>query len=111
VTIFRLYTGDDGKSYEEVLEGNVHPYGTPEGEFALPATGVFFLRRDRDTYPSFHNAPRRQYIFVLSGWLEFEVADGNRIHLDPGDVVLVEDTDGQGHITRGVADVAFVHLG
>ncbi len=52
----------------------------------------------RDTQP--HPAPRRQLVFVLDGELEIETGDGERRTFPPGDVVLVEDTAGRGHVTR-----------
>jgi len=110
MAIVHIYTGDDGRSHIEELSNVIPPFGTPERDRTQPATGIAFLRRDRDTFPGFHNTPRRQYIFVLTGSLEFEVADGDKRTLGSGEVILVEDVTGEGHITRGVADTAFVHL-
>jgi hypothetical protein len=110
LAIIRIFTGGDARSHIEELPDAIPSFGTPEENRTEPATGIAFLRRDRDTFPGFHNAPRRQYIFVLSGELEFEVAGGHKRTLKPGEVVLVEDVTGEGHITRGVADTAFVHL-
>jgi mannose-6-phosphate isomerase-like protein (cupin superfamily) len=110
MTIHRIYVDSEGESHTEVLEGCITPYGVPEPERTIPATGISFMRRDRDTFPGFHHTPRRQYIVVLSGWMTFEVGDGVKIELKPGDAVLVEDTHGRGHITKGVADVVFLHL-
>jgi quercetin dioxygenase-like cupin family protein len=52
----------------------------------------------------FHNAPRRQYVVVMSGTMEIEIADGTKRQLGPGDVLIAEDLTGKGHITRGVGD-------
>ena len=41
-----------------------------------------------------------QFIFVLQGNLEVEVSDGETRQFGAGAVILVEDTSGQGHITR-----------
>jgi hypothetical protein len=54
--------------------------------------------------------PERLFGIVLSGFMEFETSDGAVHRLSPGEVVLVEDTQGKGHITRcshGVT-VAFI---
>ncbi len=51
-----------------------------------------------------HNTPRRQFIVMLSGACEVEASDGERRTLGPGSVLLLEDTDGIGHITRRVGD-------
>jgi len=51
-----------------------------------------------------HNAPRRQFIVHLENAVEVEASDGERRRFGPGDVVLVEDTTGRGHITRWLGD-------
>ena len=52
----------------------------------------------------FHNAPRRQYVINLVGGVEIEVGDGSKRILRAGDVLLAEDTEGQGHISRALND-------
>jgi hypothetical protein len=47
-----------------------------------------------------HPAPCRQLCFLLSGELEVEVGDGKMRKLATGDVVLLEDLSGKGHVTR-----------
>ena len=46
----------------------------------------------------------RQYVITLSGQGEIEVGDGSKKLFEPGDVLLAEDTTGQGHVTRVVGD-------
>lgn len=58
----------------------------------------------------FHNAPRRQYVVVMSGQMEIEIGDGSKRVLDPGDVLVAEDLTGKGHITRGVGTQPRVSL-
>ena len=48
-------------------------------------------------------APRRQFIFVISGELEVEVSDGEKCRFGSGSIILVEDTKGKGHISRLVS--------
>jgi redox-sensitive bicupin YhaK (pirin superfamily) len=43
-----------------------------------------------------HNAPHRQYVITLSGRLEFETRTGARQVVEPGDILLAEDTSGGG---------------
>ena len=50
-----------------------------------------------------HPAPARQFIMPLSGEMEFEVSDGEKRVFGPGDVLLVEDTSGKGHISKMVS--------
>ncbi len=47
-----------------------------------------------------HQAPARQFVIVLEGELEAETTDGEVRTMGPGDIALVEDTTGRGHITR-----------
>jgi uncharacterized protein YceH (UPF0502 family) len=54
-----------------------------------------------DSYP--HVAPRRQFIVQLNGAVEIKVSDGETRRFDPGSVVLLEDTSGKGHTTRGLS--------
>ena len=49
-----------------------------------------------------HNAPRRQFVITLAGESEVEIGDGTKIRLYPGHILLAEDTEGQGHISRAV---------
>ena len=49
-----------------------------------------------------NNAPRRQYVITLSGESEVELGDGTKIRLHPGHILLAEDVDGQGHISRAL---------
>jgi hypothetical protein len=78
----------------------------------LTAAGVFDIfsqqhklplkRSTTTSFSDFHNAPRRQYVVVMSGAMEIEISDGTTRHLVPGDVLVAEDLTGKGHITRGV---------
>ena len=47
--------------------------------------------------------PDRQYVVNLEGEVEIEVGDGTKRILRTGDILLAEDTTGQGHISRAVA--------
>ena len=49
---------------------------------------------------SWHRAPRRQYVISLAGGISITASDGETRHIGAGEIVLVEDTTGKGHITR-----------
>ena len=51
-----------------------------------------------------HNAPHRQYVVTLSDRLEFETRSGAKQVVEPGDIILAEDTWGGGHRWRLVDD-------
>jgi hypothetical protein len=68
----------------------------------VPATGVIFRETSPGGVLDFHPAPRRQFVITLSGVGEIECGDGTRRRFGPGDIMLAEDTTGQGHITREI---------
>jgi uncharacterized cupin superfamily protein len=47
-----------------------------------------------------HNAPHRQYVITLSGRLEFETRSGKKQTVQPGDILLAEDTAGVSSTTN-----------
>lgn len=103
----RLYTDADGHSrFEDVeLPGETRgvAYAELVATFAepIPAQAVVFrnvLLEASDDTP--HNAPRRQFIIQVSGACEVETSTGDVRRFGPGSVLLVEDLDGRGHITR-----------
>ena len=101
--IVRVYTGADNKSHFEDIEVPLKS-GGKAGALSdlIKATGVIFRETGGDYNFDFHNAPRRQYVVNLEGEVEIEVGDGTKRILRTGDILLAEDTTGQGHISRAV---------
>ena len=106
----RIFTRPNGESAIELREvpmsGGERPISpTFEG-------GAMFFRETAEGHvQSYHNAPRRQLIFLTSGILELESSEGKRYVCRPGDLILAEDTAGKGHITRSLRDTrGFVHV-
>ncbi|MBE7520358.1 MAG: hypothetical protein HS107_14050 [Thermoflexaceae bacterium] len=98
----RVFTGDDGRSHIEELEIPLVPgrYGALS-ELA-PVEGVIFRVTPEGAELGFHNAPRRQFVITLEGVAEIECGDGTKRRFGPGDILLADDTTGQGHITREI---------
>ena len=68
----------------------------------LPATGIIF-REVPPTYDlDWHPAPRRQYIINLDAGVQLTASDGEARVIGAGEVVLVEDTMGKGHLSKSV---------
>jgi quercetin dioxygenase-like cupin family protein len=111
VGIFRIHTGEDGKSHIEEQNLKSHP------DLVSPRTAKSFYLREfaAGTFLDWHPAPRRQVVIVLSGELENGFRDGSVHRFGPGDTRIIEDTAGEGHTTRVVGDapclVAVVPLG
>ena len=101
--LVRVFTGDDGQSHFEDITVELSSYGLM-GRISeqWPGSGVLFREVDGDYDLDFHNAPRRQLVVNLTGSVELEVGDGTRRLIGPGEILLAEDTDGQGHISRNV---------
>jgi hypothetical protein len=103
--IHRLYTDDKGESHFEDVEID-YIETTPSGRFTkcLPATGIIF-REVQPTYElDWHNAPRRQYIINLDNGVQLTASDGEARIIGAGEVILVEDTTGKGHLSKAVND-------
>jgi hypothetical protein len=102
--VVRIYTGPDNKSHFEDLQIPLKDSGKVGFVSELTkATGVVFRETAGDYNYDFHTAPRRQFVVNLEGEVEIEVGDGTRRILRSGDILLAEDTTGQGHISRAVA--------
>ena len=101
--ITRLYTGEDGKSHFEDIEIPLEDQGDI-GLLSrlLPASGIIFRETPGDYHYQWHNAPQRQYIVMLEGSVEIEIGDGSKRLFHSGDILLAEDTTGQGHFSRAV---------
>ncbi|WP_145856048.1 cupin domain-containing protein [Pedobacter suwonensis] len=44
-----------------------------------------------------HPAPRRQYVITLKGKLRFTVSNGETFIIEPGIILIANDTAGEGH--------------
>jgi quercetin dioxygenase-like cupin family protein len=109
LVITRIFTGADGQARIEDIETMLSPgAGTPPSAGSIDAsqpvnvTEVQALRTSPGYVADWHPVRRRQYVVMVSGRREIEVADGKKIALSPGSVMLVEDTTGKGHLTRGL---------
>jgi hypothetical protein len=112
LTYARLYTGADNEThFDDVNVTFIYKdYGKKMPAVWLPeqgimnAAGFHFVSMPAGwDGGEWHPAPRRQFIIPLSGEMEFEVSDGEKRTFGPGDVLLVEDTAGKGHISRMVS--------
>jgi quercetin dioxygenase-like cupin family protein len=104
IRVVRLYTGPDQRSHFEDLTVPLKDGGKIGFLSELvKATGVVFRITTGEYNYDFHPAPRRQYVVNLEGEVEIEVGDGTRRILRSGEILLAEDTTGQGHISRAIA--------
>ncbi len=106
----RLYPDTNGITHFDTVTV------TQDRMSAAPPAAPFYVSKDspasRYRFYSFepgwigelHPAPARQFLILLSGRVEMEAGDGTVREFRPGSIVLLEDTWGQGHITRNIGD-------
>ena len=68
----------------------------------LPATGIIFRETAGEYDLDWHPAPRRQYIINLDAGVRLTASDGESRIIGAGEVVLVEDVSGKGHLSQSV---------
>ena len=97
--LVRIYSGSDGQSHIEHME---FPFTEHDGTRTSPraTSEVTFAHRHAGAFTEFHPAPRRQYVIYLSAGVEIGLGDGTSVLMDPGDVLIAEDTTGHGHTSR-----------
>jgi hypothetical protein len=101
--VHNLYVDDKGETHFRDIEIEWVEEGAA-GKLSkrLPATGIIF----REVQPSYdldwHPAPRRQYIINLDAGVQITASDGEARVIKAGEVILVEDTHGKGHLSKAV---------
>jgi quercetin dioxygenase-like cupin family protein len=105
IRLIRLFTGDDSRSHFSV--GEIE-WTETEALNAISkseqAQTISFEETAAGASLAWHNAPHRQYVVTLSGRLAFETRSGAKQVVEPGDILLAEDTSGGGHRWRLVDD-------
>jgi len=101
--IHNLYTDAAGASHFRDIEvAWVEQRNASRLSARLPATGIIFRETAGDYDLSWHPAPRRQYIINLEGGVRLTASDGESRVIGAGEVILVEDTSGKGHLSQSV---------
>ena len=101
--IHNLYVDDHGESHwrdiqvEWAESRNFSKYTA-----RLPATGIIFRQTAGDYDLDWHPAPRRQYIINLDGGVKITASDGEAREIGAGEVILVEDIHGKGHLSQSL---------
>ncbi len=117
--ITRFYAAASGESrFQEVEvpidqpkrdgDGNTYHFSKP---YASP--GVMFVELPEGLVQTWHHAPARQIVVVVSGVLEVGTSDGQKRQWRTGETFIADDLTGKGHTTRvleGPARLVFTHL-
>ena len=107
--VHNLYADDDGESHFRDIEVDWVDKGRA-GKLSdrMPATGIIFRQSPADYELDWQPAPRRQYIINLDAGVRITASDGESRVIGPGEVRLVEDVSGKGHLSQAV-DGQFRH--
>ncbi len=101
--IHNIYVDDAGETHWRDVEVEwVEERNGSKLSKRLPATGIIFRETSGDYDLSWHPAPRRQYIINLDGGVQITASDGEARQIGAGEVILVEDTSGKGHLSKSV---------
>ena len=101
--IHNIYVDDNGESHWRDIEVE----WAEERNFSklskrLPATGIIFRETSGSYNLDWHPAPRRQYIINLDGGVKITASDGVAREIGAGEVILVEDVRGKGHLSQSI---------
>jgi quercetin dioxygenase-like cupin family protein len=116
VTYHRIYADAQGNSHFDTvtIEQTLARAAPPAAPFYVsgdrPASKYRFYTFEPGWVGELHPAPTRQFLALMSGEVEMETTDGMVRRLGPGDLVLLEDTSGKGHVTRNIGDGYAVFL-
>jgi quercetin dioxygenase-like cupin family protein len=102
--IHHLYEDEQGESHwgDLEVEWTEQTVGGPQSD-RLPATGVIFRQMPTTYDMDWHPAPRRQYIVILDGSVQITASDGEVRVLNTGEMALLEDVAGKGHLSKNMA--------
>ena len=103
MTYLRLFADGDGRARFEECELALSPPEPAPDQLSisapLPASAAFFIRAPAGGGHPEQPESRRQLAIVMSGEVEI-TASGETRAGRPGDVLLIEDTEGSGHSSR-----------
>ncbi len=104
--IHNLYTDANGASHFRDIEIDwVEERRGSKLSGRLPANGIIFRETKADNDLDWHTAPRRQYIVNLDAGVKITASDGESRIIGAGEILLVEDTTGKGHLSQGLGQL------
>jgi quercetin dioxygenase-like cupin family protein len=117
--VTRFYATPDNESrFQEIDVPIVHQRsdghgGTIRLSNSWPSPNVTFVELPAGLDQTWHHAPARQIVVVLSGTLEVGTSDNEIRRCTAGQAFIADDLTGKGHLTKvlaGPAHVMFVEL-
>ncbi len=110
LAVVRLAEDAGGRSYfeEATLPLSMRDYAPPAGPIAIHTLAgtrsATFVYMPGGGFEDWHPAPRRQYAVIVRGQVEVTAGTGEMRRFGPGEIVLLDDTAGQGHQTRVISE-------
>jgi len=101
--IHNLYTDEYGESHfrDIDIEWTSERRGSKLSK-RMPATAVIFRQTPAEYSLDYHPAPWRQYIVNLDASVKLTASDGESRVIKAGEVILVEDITGKGHMSEHI---------
>ena len=101
--IHNIYADANGESHFRDVEVEwLQETRTDRRSAHLPATGIIFSQTPPTHDLDWHPGPRRQYVINLDAGVQITASDGESRVIGAGEVLLVEDTTGKGHLSKAV---------
>ena len=101
--IHNLYEDEQGQSHFRDIEVEwVAERRGSKLSKEFPATAIIFRQVQPEYDLDWHPAPRRQYIINLDAGVQITASDGESRVIGAGEVILVEDVSGKGHLSKAV---------
>jgi hypothetical protein len=99
----RIYAGPDGNTHFEDIE--IPMAEVKEDQLKSPpmkATGIIFRVTGPELYLDWHSVGQRQFVITLEGEGDVTASDGTTRRFGPGDIMLADDMNSKGHLTKAV---------
>ena len=106
----KISSDKDGITHFTEIRADLFPFGYMDmySSAKMETKTICIFRAPPEFVTDWHPAPTKQFVIVLSGAMEVESGDAEKRQFQAGDVLLVEDTTGQGHKTRTVGEKELV---
>ena len=102
--VTRIFTGADGQTHFDQVDVKLSAVpGAPatiEKSAPVRVTRSYVVRAAAGAVEGWHTADRQRYMVAISGRAELEIADGQKVFIEPGRICLDEDLTGKGHTFR-----------
>lgn len=110
VSFHRIFSDQHGGSHFDtvMIEQSLVIGAPPAAPFYVsgdsPALKYRFYTFQPGWVGDWHPCPARQFLCLMTGLVSMETTDGTVRRLGPGDLVLLEDTSGKGHLTKNLSE-------